>query len=155
MWNEDYKDMLSALLDESADFILVGAYALAAHGFPRATLDMDLWVRPSHDNAQKVCNALASFGAPLSQVSAADFEKEDMVVQIGVAPRRIDLVTGISGLTYDDAWRGAIVRDIEGIRVRILSMPDLIRNKLASGRPKDIEDAKLLQKHLDESISGR
>jgi hypothetical protein len=59
MWNEDYKDMLSALLDESADFILVGAYALAAHGFPRATLDMDLWVRPSPDNAQKVCNALA------------------------------------------------------------------------------------------------
>ncbi len=125
MWNEDYKDMLSALLDESADFILVGAYALAR------------------------------FGAPLSQISAADFEKDDMVVQIGVAPRRIDLVTGVSGLTFDDARRGAIVRDIEGIRVHILSMPDLIRNKLASGRPKDIEDAKLLQKHLDESGSGR
>lgn len=125
MWNEDYKDMLSALLDESADFILVGAYALAR------------------------------FGAPLSQISAADFEKDDMVVQIGVAPRRIDLVTGVSGLTFDDARRGAIVRDIEGIRVHILSMPDLIRNKLASGRPKDVEEAKLLQKHLDESGSGR
>ena len=151
MWNEDYKDMLSALADEKADFILIGAYALAAHGFPRATLDMDLWVRPSPDNAQKVCRALARFGAPSSQLSPADFEKPDAVVQIGVAPRRIDLVTGVSGLTYDDAYRGAIARDIEGVNVRILSMPDLIRNKLASGRPKDLEDARLLQEHLRKS----
>jgi hypothetical protein len=153
MWNEDYKDMLSALADEKADFILIGAYALAAHGFPRATLDMDLWVRPSPDNAQKVCWALARFGAPSSQISPADFAKADAVIQIGVAPRRIDLVTGVSGLTYDDAWRGAIDRDIDGIHLRILSMPDLIRNKLASGRPKDLEDAKLLQNHLRESSS--
>jgi hypothetical protein len=146
MWNEDYKDMLCALVDESVDFILVGAYALAAHGFPRATVDIGLWVRPSPDNAEKVYKALARFGAPLSEVSATDFQKEDAVVQIGVAPRRIDFVTGVSGLTYDEASRGAIAREIDGVRVRILSVPDLIRNKLASGRPKDLEDAKMLQK---------
>jgi predicted nucleotidyltransferase len=147
MWNEDYKDMLCALVDESVDFILVGAYALAAHGFPRATVDIDLWVRPSPDNAEKVYKALARFGAPLGEVSATDFEKEDAVVQIGVAPRRIDFVTGVSGLTYDEASRGAITRDIDGVRVRILSMPDMIRNKLASGRPRDLEDVKTLQRH--------
>jgi hypothetical protein len=151
MWNEDYKDMLCALVDESVDFILVGAYALAAHGFPRATVDMDLWVRPSPENAERVYRALACFGAPLSEVSAADFQKEDAVVQIGVAPRRIDFVTGVSGLTYEEASRGAIAREIDGVRLRILSMPDLIRNKLASGRPKDLEDAKMLQKHAGGS----
>jgi hypothetical protein len=87
----------------------------------------------------------------LSEVSAADFVKEDAVVQIGVAPRRIDFVTGVSGLTYDEASRGAVEREIDKVRVRILSMPDLIRNKLASGRPKDLEDAKALQKHVDGS----
>jgi hypothetical protein len=92
---------------------------------------------------------LARFGAPLSKVSAADFVKEDAVVQIGVAPRRIDFVTGVSGLTYDEASGGAIGREIDGVRVRFLSMPDLIRNKLASGRPKDIDDAKMLQKHVN------
>jgi hypothetical protein len=116
---------------------------------------MDLWVRPSPDNAQKVCRALSRFGAPSSQFSPADFVKPDAVVQIGVAPRRIDLVTGVSGLTYDDAYRGAVDRDIDGIHLRILSMPDLIRNKLASGRPKDLEDAKLLQNHLRKSSPDR
>jgi len=84
----------------------------------------------------------------MTQISTADFEKPDMVVQIGVAPRRIDLVTGASGLTFDEARRGAVVQEIDGVRVPILSTQDLIRNKLASGRPKDIEDARLLQKHL-------
>lgn len=151
MWNEDYKEMLCALNDAGADFILVGAFALAAHGFPRATLDMDVWVRPSADNAKKVCAALTRFGAPMAQLSAKDFEKEDVVVQIGVAPRRIDLITGVSGLTYDEARQGAVVREIDGVRVAILSAQDLIRNKLASGRQKDIEDAKLLQKHFGKN----
>lgn len=119
MWNEDYKDMLCALVDESVDFLLVDAYALAAHGFPRATVDIDLWVRPSPENAEKVHRALARFGAPLSEVSAADFVKEDAVVQIGVAPRRIDFVTGVSGLTYDEASQGAVQREIDGVRVRL------------------------------------
>jgi hypothetical protein len=87
----------------------------------------------------------------LAAGAAFGFVKEDAVVQIGVAPRRIDFVTGVSGLTYDEARRGAIEKEIDGVRVRILSMPDMIRNKLASGRPKDLEDAKTLQKHVDGS----
>ena len=153
MWNEDYREMLSALSAEDVEFILVGAYALAAHGFPRATLDMDVWVRPSPANADRVCQALSRFGAPTTNLSAADFAKEDAVVQIGVAPRRVDIITSVSGLTFEEARRNALVREIEGLTVPILALPDLIRNKLASGRPKDLEDAKLLQKHLRQSSS--
>jgi hypothetical protein len=150
MWNEDYKDMLCAFNDADVDYILVGAYALAAHGFPRATLDMDVWVRPSPENAERVCQALTRFGAPMGQISASDFGGEDRIVQIGVAPRRIDIITSVSGLTFDEARAGALVRQIEGLAVPILSMPDLIRNKLASGRPKDVADAELLKKHLGQ-----
>lgn len=146
MWNEDYRDMLCALCDAHVDFILVGAYALAAHGFPRATLDIDLWVRPSPDNARKVCQALIKFGAPTAQIVATDFEKQDMVVQIGVAPRRIDFMTSISGLSYDEAVRNAVEREIDGITLKLLSAEDFVRNKLASGRPKDLVDADLLRK---------
>ncbi len=154
MWNEDYRDMLSTLSAEDVEFILVGAYALAAHGFPRATLDMDVWVRPSPANADRVCKALSRFGAPTTNLSAADFAKEDAVVQIGVAPRRVDIITSVSGLTFEEAHRNALVREIEGLTVPILALPDLIRNKLASGRPKDLEDAKLLQRHVRQSSSG-
>jgi hypothetical protein len=146
MWNDDYREMLCALRDADVDFILVGAYALAAHGFPRATLDIDLWVRPSPDNAQRICRALTAFGAPSSQIAAGDFEKADMVVQIGVAPRRIDLITSITGVSYDEAACKAIAREIDGVPVRILSAEDFVRNKLAAGRPKDLADAELLQK---------
>ena len=145
MWNNDYREMLCALRDADVDFILVGAYALAAHGFPRATLDIDLWVRPAPDNAKRICRALTVFGAPVAQINAADFEKEDMVVQIGVAPRRIDFITSISGVAYEEAARNVVEREIDGIRVRILSAADLLRNKLAAGRPKDLADAVLLQ----------
>jgi len=148
MWNEDYREMLCALRDAEVDFLLVGAYALAAHGFPRATLDLDLWVRPTPENARRVCRALAVFGAPAHQIVPADFEKEDMVVQIGVAPRRVDLVTSISGVSYDEAARNAVTREIAGIQMRILSPADFVRNKLATGRPKDLADAELLRKSV-------
>jgi len=151
MWNEDYKEMLSALCAEKVEFILIGAYALAAHGFPRATLDMDVWVRSTPANADRICKALVRFGAPMTNLSAADFTKKEAVVQIGVAPRRIDFVTSISGLNFDEARAGAVVREIEGITLPILAMPDLIRNKLATGRPKDLADAQLLQNHLRQS----
>jgi len=82
----------------------------------------------------------------MTNIITSDFEHEDRVVQIGVAPRRIDLVTSISGVTYEEAKANSVEHEIDGVRLRILSKPDFIRNKLASGRPKDIADAKLLQK---------
>lgn len=103
MLNEDYRDMLQALVDEKVRFLLVGAYALAAHGYPRATMDIDIWVMPSPDNADAVLRAVRRFGAPLHNLTKADLEMEGTVFQIGVAPRRIDIITTASGLDFEAA----------------------------------------------------
>jgi len=98
--NEDYRDLLSVFHTAGVDFLLVGAYAMAAHGFPRSTMDIDLWVAPTTENARKVLNALQAFGAPLHDLTLADLTHDDTVFQIGVAPRRIDIMTGIPGTVY-------------------------------------------------------
>ena len=145
MLNEDYKDMLRALVDEKVRFLLVGAYALAAHGYPRATMDIDIWVMPGPDNADAVLRALDRFRAPLHNLTKGDLEKEGTVFQIGVAPRRIDIITLASGLQFEDAFAHASAVEIEGITVHIPSVADLIRNKRASGRTKDLADAEALE----------
>ena len=150
MLNSDYKDILESLLNEDAEFILVGAYALALHGFPRATMDIDIWVNPMPDNAEKVYTALGKFGAPMGQISVADLSKDDTIFQIGVAPRRIGILTRISGVNFEEAWKDAIKVDIDGITLNILSANHLIKNKLATGRAKDIDDAENLRKHLKQ-----
>lgn len=145
MLNEDYREMLQALVDEKVKFLLVGAYAMAAHGYPRATMDIDIWVMPTSENADAVLRALRHFGAPLQNITKSDLEKEGTVFQIGVAPRRIDIITAASGLQFDEAFSHAIPVDVEGIRIHIPSVADLIRNKRASGRTKDLADAEALE----------
>jgi len=145
MLNEDYRDMLHALSDEKVRFLLVGAYALAAHGYPRATMDIDIWVMPSPQNAEAVLKALGRFGAPLLNLAKEDLQKEGTVFQIGVAPRRIDIITAASGLQFEEAYTRSLSVTIEGIEVRILSIDDIIRNKRASGRTKDLADAETLE----------
>jgi len=115
MLNEDYRDMLRALADERVKFLLVGAYALAAHGYPRATMDIDIWVMPSPDNADAVMRALRRFGAALHNLSKADLEKDGTVFQIGVVPRRIDIITAASGLVFVEAFARSTALEIEGI----------------------------------------
>ena len=145
MLNEDYKEMLQSLIDENVKFILVGAYALAAHGYPRATMDIDIWVMPSSDNAGAVLKALKKFGAPLHGLTLDDLQKPDTIFQIGVAPRRIDIITGASGLEFESAFAHSLETEIEGIKIHIPSLDDLICNKKASGRSKDIADAEALE----------
>jgi predicted nucleotidyltransferase len=145
MLNEDYKDMLRALSDEKVRFILVGAYALAAHGYPRATMDIDIWVMPSSENADAVLQALRRFGAPLHNLTKKDLMKDGTIFQIGVAPRRIDIITAASGLRFEPTFRNSIPVDMEGIEVRIPSIDDLILNKRATGRTKDLADAEALE----------
>ena len=145
MLNEDYKEMLQCLSAEDVKFLLVGAYAMAAHGYPRATMDIDLWVMPSPDNAAAVLRALRQFGAPLQGLSLSDLQKDDTVFQIGVAPRRIDILTGASGLRFDETFQHSSPIDIEGVQLRIPSIDDLIRNKRASGRTKDLADVEALE----------
>lgn len=147
MLNLDFKEMLSCLKEEEVDFIIVGAYSLAAHGFPRATGDLDIWVRNNSENAQKIMRALLKFGAPISNLSEADFTASDVVVQLGVEPCRIDLLTGIDGVEFDEAWRNKVSITIDELEIDILSKGDLLRNKLAMSRDKDQGDIAWLEKN--------
>ena len=144
MLNEDYKDMLRALCDEQVEFLLVGAYALACHGYPRSTLYIDIWVKPSKENAKALLKALTTFGAPTANISQEDFETSGIIFQIGVAPRRIDIITSVTGLDFDKTFDKSIEVDVEGLTVRVPSKDDLIINKKATGRTKDIADVEML-----------
>ena len=146
MLNKDYKEMLQLLLEEQVDFILVGAYALGAHGYPRATGDIDIWVKADEANSKKIYQALARFGAALDQLNENDFAGEGIIFQIGVAPRRIDIMTQIDGVTYDEADEDKIVVEVEELKLTVLSLDKLIKNKMSTGREKDELDAKYLIK---------
>ena len=146
MLNQDYKDMLFLLLKNNVDFLLIGAYAMAVHGFPRATADIDIFVRPDPKNAQQVYKTLADFGAPLNNISSSDFENPGTIFQIGVTPRRIDIITEIDGLSFDEAAEGKEIVEIEGLYIPVISKLKLIINKLSTGRDKDRLDAENLKK---------
>ena len=145
MLNPDFRDMLLALSEEDVEWLLVGAYALAAHGLPRATGDIDVWVNATTDNAPKLMAALERFGAPMQQISESDFTTENIVFQIGLAPRRIDILTSVDGVEFSEAWQLKEKKDVEGIRVNVISKQHLLRNKRAVGRPKDLADAAWLE----------
>ena len=151
MLNEDYKEMLEILSEEKVKFIVVGAYALAAHGFPRATGDIDIWVRPDEENSKKVYTALSRFGAPISEIREDEFSRAGLIFQIGVVPRRIDIITKIDAVDFDEADSDKIIVNIDGLNIPVLSFDNLIRNKMATGREKDLLDAKLLKKRTGHS----
>jgi len=138
--------MLSALCAEHAEFLLVGAFALAVHGEPRATGDMDLWVRPTRENAQRVLAALRRFGAPMERIAATDLEQPEIVLQLGVRPNRIDILTGVDGVSFEEAWAGRLESDVEGLRIPVIGRAELIRNKRATGRTRDLGDAEALER---------
>ena len=145
--NEDFQDLLIELLDGDVRFLIVGAYAMAAHGVPRATGDMDVWISPEPSNASRAWAALKRFGAPIEQlgVTLEDLRTPGMVVQIGQPPRRIDLLTDLSGLDFDDAWSNRTMHSFGSREVPFLGRDDLIRNKRACGRPKDLADLEILE----------
>ena len=147
MLNPDYRDMLSAFADAEVDYLVIGAYAMAAHGHPRATGDIDLWVRSTSANANRVLEALSAFGAPLTAVDRNDFQTPDTVFQIGVSPRRIDILTTIEGVDFEEAWSERVAIEIEGLTVPVIGRKHLITNKRALGRQQDLAD---IERLLDE-----
>lgn len=146
MLNPDFRDILSGFCEEKVDFLLVGAYALAAYGLPRATGDIDLWIRCSAENAGRVARALVKFGAPSSKIDETDLGTPGIVLQIGVAPRRIDILTSIDGVDFDDAWRNRKKIDVEGMAISVIGREQLVQNKKASGRPQDLADVEWLER---------
>lgn len=145
MLNKDYKEMLQCLLEENVRFLLVGAYAVAVYGYPRATKDIDVFVRAAPENASNLIRALTRFGAPLSDVSESDFSTEGIVFQIGNSPRRIDILTRISGVDFEQAYANKQTISVEGLEVPVISLEDLIANKRATGRTQDLADIEKLQ----------
>jgi hypothetical protein len=143
--NRDFAEMLSALSAAGAEYLVVGAHALAAHGRPRATGDLDIWVRPSVANAERVWAALSRFGAPLSALKKEDLHAPGIVFQIGIEPVRIDILTAIDGVEFESAWQRRLVIQIEDQSVPLLGRDDLIRNKRAAGRPQDLADVASLE----------
>ena len=144
---EDFVDLLSCLRAESCDFVVVGAHALAAHGAPRATGDLDVFVRPTKENAERTFRALLRFGAPLQAhgVTPEDFAEPGTVYQIGLPPFRIDILTLISGVSYDEATQDAVDGHLGAEVVRYIGLEAMIRNKRSAGRTKDLADAEALE----------
>jgi hypothetical protein len=147
--DRDFSDMLNALLAEKVEHLIVGAYALARHGLVRATGDIDIWVRPTQENAERVWRALKRFNAPLSRLNVSDLLDTEMVYQIGLPPHRIDIMTSIAGVEFVPAWEKRVTMSVDGVELNLLCRDDLITNKRAAGRPKDIADAIWLESERD------
>ena len=151
--NEDFRDLLLALTEAGVDFLVVGAHALAAYGVVRATGDLDVLVRPAADNAERVLAGLRAFGAPIGAhgVTRDDFTRAGTVYQLGLPPRRIDILTSLTGMDFDTAARDAQSTKVGDLAFRVPSKLALIANKRATGRPKDLEDIRRLE-HAGEDL---
>ena len=142
--NSDFADLLRAFNAAGVEYVVIGAYAVALHARPRATGDLDVFVRATPENARRVYRALAEFGAPLESLTVEELAAGNLVFQIGVAPLRIDVTTTIEGVTFDQAWSGRIAGKLDGIDVNVIGRDDLIANKRAAARPKDLADLETL-----------
>ena len=149
--NDDFRDFLAALLATSVRFLIVGAHAMAAHGVPRATGDLDVWIETSQDNVDRVWDALIRFGAPTQSmgVTKEDLRAPDTVVQFGVPPTRIDVMTEITDVPFERAWASRSVHEVAGLQVPFIGRQELLQNKRATGRAKDLADLTLLERELD------
>jgi len=148
--NPDFAEILSELSAAGVEFIVVGAFAVAAHGNPRATGDIDIWVRPTRENAERVLRALRAFGAPMFDLTVEDLVNEQTDFQMGVAPVRIDILAGIDGVTFEDAWRRRVSARLGPVEAPVLSLIDLAVNKRTAGRPKDLVDLAWIEQALEK-----
>ncbi|MCK4810401.1 MAG: hypothetical protein KAS99_05675 [Candidatus Omnitrophica bacterium] len=147
MLNEDYKEMLQILLNNEVKFLIVGAYAMGAYGYPRATGDFDIWVEASAENSKKIYKCLSEFGASLFDITEKAFVEKGVIFQIGVAPRRIDIITHIDGVIFEEAYKTKELIEIESLKIPFISKDNLIKNKQSTGREKDKLDVNYLKKN--------
>lgn len=144
MLNRDFKEFVECLAARRVDYLVVGGYALAAHGHPRYTGDIDFWIRATQDNLERLLLALQDFGFGSLGLRLADFDA-DTVVQLGQPPRRIDLLTAIDGVSFDDCYERREIVGFDGQSLNIIGLADFQSNKRASGRLKDLADLEALQ----------
>jgi hypothetical protein len=138
--NSDFKDLLRVFNEHKVRYLVVGGYAVIKYTEPRYTKDLDVWVEASQKNARAVFAALRAFGAPLTNITTADFAKEGSVYQIGRPPARVDVLTSIADVQFADAWPRRMASDFDGIPAPVISRQDLLTNKRSVGRPQDLVD---------------
>jgi len=146
MFEQDFIDFIELLNQHSVDYMIVGAHALAFHGRPRHTGDLDIWIKPSKLNASKLVNVLNEFGFSSLGLTETDFLQENYVTQLGYPPLRIDILNAISGVEFNEAYKNKITGDVDGLNVNFINIADFIKNKEASGRQKDLSDIASLKK---------
>jgi hypothetical protein len=148
---EDFRDLLLAFSDGAVEFLLIGGWALALHGYARGTDDMDVFVRATPDNAQRVFRALAAFGVPLAAhgVTPRVFEQQGYGYRMGIKPNLIEVLTSIDGVDFDAALQGAKTFVLDGRRIPFIGRAALMQNKRAAGRPKDLADLAWLESHQE------
>ena len=144
--NNDLREFVALLNSHRIEFVVIGAYAVAFHGYPRYTGDLDILVKPERENAQKILQALAEFGFGGLGIGLHDLEAAGKVVQLGVSPNRIDLITSITGVTFEQAWASREPGELDGVEVYFIGRIPLIRNKESTGRAKDLGDAEELRR---------
>jgi hypothetical protein len=149
--NPDFKELLLTFNAHNVEYLIVGAHALAAYGHVRATKDLDVWVKPSPENAEQVLAALADFGAPLRDVTIDDLSKTGTIFQIGIPPLRIDIITGIDGVKFEEAWPARFQTSIGGVLAFVISRQHLITNKKTAARLQDLADVEKLEETKDQT----
>ena len=142
---KDFVELLALLNERKVRALIVGGYAFVYHARPRTTKDIDIWVEPTPDNVQRLLEALDDFGFGSLGLKADDFLEPNRFVQLGYPPRRVDLITSLKGVNFEEAWKGRVEDSIGDVKVCILGIPDLIRNKRAVGRPQDQADVAVLE----------
>ena len=142
--SQDFKEFIQLLNVHKVEYLIVGGYAVAIHGFPRTTGDIDFWVKPTNENAERIVKALMEFGFGSLDINIDDFIKNDSVVQLGFPPNRIDIMTSVSGLTFDECLKNKKEVEFEGEKINFISLHHLRINKKSTGRDKDNLDLKNL-----------
>ena len=143
---QDFKEFLKLLEENEVEYLLVGGYAVGYHGYPRPTGDIDFWISNRPENAERVVSVLREFGFASQKLSASLFTQEKSIVRMGVAPFKLEVITFIDGVNFDDCYKRQIETNIDGCKVKVIGLDDLLANKNASGRPKDINDILELEK---------
>jgi hypothetical protein len=146
IFEQDFIDFIELLNNHNVEYMVVGAHALAFHGRPRHTGDLDIWIKPSEENAERIVLVLKDFGFGSLRLGKEDFLKENYVTQLGYPPLRIDILNSISGVDFDDAYKGRIIGENEDLQISFINISDFIANKQATGRAKDIGDIDALKK---------
>lgn len=144
--NQDFREFIELLNAKKVEYIIVGGYAVGFHGYPRYTGDIDVWIAVSNANAEKMIEVLREFGFTGLNITTNDFLKDDLIIQLGYEPVRIDILTSVTGLQFADCFEHCVIANFEGLPINFLDLDNLKKNKLATGRQKDLGDIENLPK---------